>query len=719
MATLLNSEVPSNSLKPRREIAQRALIALLVFHGVLQVLVIGTGLVQIPLSGLLAWLIGLIALAAASAAFHFAPAVQSGAPSWPARAFALLGALILGVYFVLGWIKIDPSFDGNWYHIPVIHFWAAKGYVHWVAADPPAAWCTMALDYMNGYPNVHEVTSFWLARIAGDPAINAASVLYLPLGAFGVYIVSSRLGAEANWSAFGALLYLLLPVNIAQVHTTYVDSSFAACVVGLLALMVLLHEMFARNPPGPGESRRSISCHTISPKVCQVGLECAEPRSFQLIESDSALTFFAPGQNDPSEKGPLHGSLNDSEQYPSSHSNSLDEEILWHDYRISPALSAAIGIALGLIAGIKGNGPLVALFAGLFIAGNLFLALRSLKSRELRHNRVTLSGLSLIIFAALLTGGFWNIRNWAIGGSPVYPIGITLGGVEIFPGEPFEKIVNTRGQTPPEMREWPAWKQVGHTWLQGQSMKRWHGALGEYASRFGGLSFLWLLGALPASIFLALVAAWRLTERDTGPDRRTQSARYLYLFVFIALLFLTTPNNWWARYTVWIFAIGLPAFIHCASRPMKRRSLSILKWLWVLACCAVFFYEAGVASITVADAKPPFWRPTDGTTYWKPAETSPYARMLAEPEAPVALYKLITRRQSILGTLCQPIGRRPVYFLSETTAADPAALAQFVKDHGIRYLITGEKGAQPKGIQQLAPEKQHAKAWNIHVYAVP
>lgn len=715
MATLLNSEVPSNSRKPRREIAPRALIALLVFHGVLQVLVIGTGLVQIPLSGVFAWFFGLIALAAASVAFHFAPEAQCGPASWPARAFALLGALILGVYFVLAWIKIDPSFDGNWYHIPVIHFWAAKGYIHWVAADPPAAWCTMALDYMNGYPNAHEVTSFWLARLLGDSAINAASVLYLPLGAFGVYIVSNRLGAEANWSAFGALLYLLLPVNIAQVHTTYVDSSFAACVVGLLALMVLLHEMFARNPSGPGESRRSISCHTISPKVRQVGLECAETRSFQLIESDSALSLCPPGQNDPSEKGPLHCSLNDSEQDPSSLSNSLDDEILWHDYRISPTLSAAIGIALGLIAGIKGNGPLVALLAGLFIAGNLLLALRSLKSRELRHNRVTLSGLSLIILAALLTGGYWNIRNWVIGGSPVYPIGITLGGVEIFPGEPFEKIVNTRGQTPPEMRDWPAWKQVGHTWLQGQSMKRWHGALGEYASRFGGLSFLWLLGALPASIALATSAVVQVVRKRSRGDRE---GLYIYLFAFIALLFLITPNNWWARYTVWIFGIGLPAFIYCASRPMKRPSLSILKWCWTLACCAVFFYEAGVASITVADAKPPFWKPTEGTTYWKPAETSPYARMLAEPEAPVALYKLITRRQSILGTLCQPIGRRPVYFLSEETAADPEAMARFVKEHNIQYLITGEKGAQPKGIQKLAPEKQHAKTWNINIYAV-
>lgn len=634
MATLLNSEVPVNSRKPRRKIAPRALIALLVFHAVLQSLVIGTGLVEIPLSSALAWLFGVLAVAAASVAFSFAPAAQAGAPSRPARAFVLLGAIALATLGVLAWRKIDPSFDGNWYHIPVIHFWAAKGYVHWVAADPPAAWCAMALDYMNGYPNAHEVTSFWLARFAGDRALNAASLLYLPLGALGIHVLSRRLGAGAGWSAFGAFLYLLLPVNIAQAHTTYVDSSFAACVVALLALMALLHDQ-AR-----------------------------------------------------------HGA-------------------------VPPLLTLAIGIALGLIVGIKGNGPLVALIAGLFIAANLLAALRhSAKQKRCRYIRAATSGLALIVFAALLTGGYWNIRNWVIGGSPVYPIGITLGGVEIFPGEPFEKIVNTRGQTPPEMRDWPAWKQVGHTWLQGQSMKRWHGALGEYASRFGGLSFLWLFGALPASFAVALIAAWRLTTRNTGPDRRTQSARYLYLFAFIALLFLTTPNNWWARYTVWIFGIGLPAFIYYASRPMKRPSLSILKWCWTLACCAVFFYEVGVASATVADVKPPFWRPTEGATYWKPADDSPYARMLAEPEAPVALYKLITRRQSILGTLCQPIGLRSVYFLSEETAADPEAMARFVKEHNIQYLITGEKGAQPKGIQQLAPEKQHAKTWNINIYTV-
>ncbi len=697
----------------RREIAPRALIALLTFHGALQMLVIGTGLIHIPLTGILAWLVGLIALSVASIAFHFAPAAQGEPTSWSVRAIMLLGALILGVYFVLAWIKIDPSFDGNWYHIPVIHFWAAKGYVHWVAADPPAAWCTMALDYMNGYPNTHEVTSFWLARLLGDSAINAASVLYLPLGALGIHVLSRRLGAGAGWSAFGALLYLLMPVNIAQAHTTYVDSSFAACVVGLLALMAQIHEQFAIKLHHLEESQRPNSCHTISPKG---EFECAEPRSLQTIETALPLPFYAPGRDEPGAKGPLHDNLNDSEQYPSSHSNSPFGEIVWHTAP-SPVLAITTGAALGLIVGIKGNGPLVALLAGLFIAGSLIAALRhSAKQKRRRYIRAATSGLALILFAALLTGGFWNIRNWAIGGSPVYPIGITLGGVEIFPGEPFEKIVNTRGQTPPEMRDWPAWKQVGHTWLQGQSMKRWHGALGEYASRFGGLSFLWLLGALPASIALATSAVVRVVRKGSVGYRE---GLYLYLFAFIALLFLTTPNNWWARYTVWVFGIGLPAFIHCASRPMKRPSLSMLKWCWTIACCAVFFYEAGVAFATVADAKPPFWRPTDGTTYWKPADSSPYARMLAEPEAPVALYKLITRRQSILGTLCQPIGRRPVYFLSETTAADPQALAQFVKDHGIRYLITGEKGAQPKGIQQLAPEKQHAKAWNIHVYAVP
>ena len=632
MAALLDPLTPPNGPKPRREFAPRALVALFAFHGALQVLVIGTGLLHIPLSSALAWCIGLAALGAAATAFRLAPAPHAEPFPWPPRILTALGVLVLCVYFTVAWVKIDPSFDGNWYHIPNIHFWAAKGYVHWVTAEPPAAWCTLALDYMNGYPNAHEVTSFWLARLAGDEAVNAASALYLPLGALGVYIVSQRLGAGASWSAFGALLYLLLTVNIAQIHTTYVDSSFAACVVGLLALMALI------------QARKS---------------------------------------------------------------------------NVPPVLAVAIGAAIGLITGIKGNGPLVALLAGLFIAGTLLLNLWGGKTAERRARlRAGAIGLALIIVAALATGGYWNLRNWAIGGSPLYPIGITLGGVELFPGEPFEKIVNTRGQTPPEMREWPAWKQVGHTWLQGQSMKRWHGALGEYASRFGGLSFLWLLGALPASIFLALVATWRLSKRDTGPVRRTQSVRYLYLFAFIALLFLTTPNNWWARYTVWIFAIGLPAFIYCASRPMKRPWRATLKWCWVLACCALFLYEAGTAFNNVAHATPPFWTPGPNTTYRKPAETSLYTRMLAEPEVPVALYKLITRRQSILGTLCQPIGLRPVYFLSEATAADPQVLAQFVKERGIRYVITGEKGAQPKGIQQFAPEKQYVKAWNINIYAV-
>lgn len=632
MATLRQ---PVNALakgESCRDFAPRALVALFVFHGTLQVLVIGTGLVHLPLSSALAWIFGVVAIVSASVAYRAFSACPGESAPWPVRAFTLLGALILGAYFALGWNKTDPSFDGNWYHIPAIHFWAARGYVHWITADPPAAWCTLAIDYMNGYPKAHEVTSFWLARLLGGDAINTASVLYLPLGAFGVHVLSRQLGAGANWSAFGALLYLLLPVNIAQAHTTYVDSSFAACVVGLLALMAMMRG---------------------------------------------------------------------------------------REKSVTPVLALATGVALGLIVGIKGNGPLVALLAGGFIAGSLvFTILRSTFETRRPATRAAAAALALMLIAALATGGYWNLRNWAIGGSPVYPMGITIGGVEIFPGESFEKIVNTRGQTPPEMRDWPAWKQVAHTWLQGQSVERWHGALGEYASRFGGLSFLWLLGALPASVVLAIAALGRIVGTSEDREIRSRSATYLYLFALVVIAFLVTPNNWWARYTVWIFGIGLPAFVYCASRPMRGPWRAALKWCWVLACCAIFLYEAGTAFNMVTRATPPFWKPGSNTTYWKPAEASLYTRMLAEPEAPVALYKLITRRQSILGTLCQPIGLRPVYFLSETTAADPQALAQFVKERGIRYIITGEKDAQPKGIQQLAPEKQYAKAWNINIYAV-
>lgn len=632
MAVLFHRSIAPFVHEEPREIAPRALVALFVFHGTLQVLVLGTGLVHIPLSSPCAWFLGLIALLTASAAFRHAPSPPRTPQLMPARVFGLLSVFVLVVYAAVAWAKVDPSFDGNWYHIPVIHFWAARGYVHWVAPDPPAAWCAMALDYMNGYPNAHEVTSFWLTRMAGDHALNAASLLYLPLGALGVQVISRRLGASLNWSALGALLYLLLPVNIAQLHTTYVDSSFAACVVGLLALMAMLWRQQSAAPP---------------------------------------------------------------------------------------VLSLAIATALGLIIGIKGNGPLVALLAGLYISGSwLRILWRCERKDRCTRLRAIAAALALMLTAALATGGYWNLRNWVIGGSPVYPIGISVGGVEVFPGESFEKIVNTRGQTPPEMRDWPAWKQVAHTWLQGQSVDRWHGALGEYASRFGGLSFLWLLGALPASFYLAITAARQRLKAKEDPEKKSLAALYLYLFTFVVPAFLLTPNNWWARYTVWIFGIGLPAFVYCASRPMGSPWRTTVKWCWVLTCCAIFFYEAGTAFNRVSAATPPFWRPTTGTNYWQPAKSSIYAHMLAEPEAPVALYKLITRRQSIFGTLCQPIGLRPIYFLSEATAADPQALAQFVKERGIRYIITGEKDAQPKGIQQLAPEKQYAKAWNINIYTV-
>ena len=85
----------------RRAFASRALVALFVFHGTHQILIIGTGLLHIPLSSALAWVAGLVAIVVASVAFRCTPACSGEPTRWTARVLALLGALVLCAYFAL------------------------------------------------------------------------------------------------------------------------------------------------------------------------------------------------------------------------------------------------------------------------------------------------------------------------------------------------------------------------------------------------------------------------------------------------------------------------------------------------------------------------------------------------------------------------------------------------------------------------------------------
>lgn len=171
--------------------AARLLPAYVVFVGMVEILTIGLSLFQVAISGTTARVIILLSLAMTwlygsylRRTANNAPA-EAGPPAHLSRwslCVLAVGAILYAHLWLVAWVRPDVSFDGNWYHIPNIHFWARQGYVHWVCADSGGPWCRQVEDYMNGYPAAAEVIGFVLVKATGISAVvNATNLVFLPM----------------------------------------------------------------------------------------------------------------------------------------------------------------------------------------------------------------------------------------------------------------------------------------------------------------------------------------------------------------------------------------------------------------------------------------------------------------------------------------------------------------------------------------------------------
>lgn len=290
-----------------------------------------------------------------------------------------------------------------------------------------------------------------------------------------------------------------------------------------------------------------------------------------------------------------------------------------------------------------------------------------------RLARLVLPGLVLAAGLATVIGGYWYARNLAHTGSPIFPAGLRVAGRVVFPGEPASVVMNEAGTTPPELAAWGWPRQVAFTWIQGATA--WPATIDGYESRLGGLGFLWVLGCLPAVAFSAARA-----RRDAA--RRGPMA---LLLAIVALSFLAMPMRWWARYTVWIYALGLPCFAVLVDAAFARpapgargaaRTLRALR-VWIALVVVVAAVEARLSVRSLVDAARAPW---------------PYDRLFPEARgtvleevlggrAPVAVGPMTSQllpsqrwKHNVYGALALPLGAR-----AWVQGADAAALLAQVR----------------------------------------
>jgi hypothetical protein len=218
--------------------------ALATFLAGAMTLTILVSLFEVSIGRIVASAILVASLAGAIAIARRLPAMSEG-PRPVGRVFQLAGVVAISIasclwlmLLVPALLKPDITWDGNSYHVPAIHHWALRGYVHWIGqdAEPAFHWPSYVDNLLNGYPKGFEVICFLLVRACGSShPVNAVNLLFVPLGAFSIASMATRLGTSWPSAAIAGAAYMLVPVNVAQANTTYVDAALAASVATLAA----------------------------------------------------------------------------------------------------------------------------------------------------------------------------------------------------------------------------------------------------------------------------------------------------------------------------------------------------------------------------------------------------------------------------------------------------------------------------------------------------
>ncbi|MDP8276792.1 MAG: hypothetical protein RAO92_10390, partial [Candidatus Euphemobacter frigidus] len=155
-----------------------------------------------------------------------------------------LPSLIFGVVIVLYlllWMTAyalpDTGFDGLWYHNPTMHFWASKGYVHWIDGGD-GDWSNLINRRFNGWPKGVELMGFIMVRATGlSRLLNAFNLPFLLVGMYSILCLSRLFGAAWSLSLLAGALFVFVPVNIVLSLTTLIDPAVASCYIALFAMV--------------------------------------------------------------------------------------------------------------------------------------------------------------------------------------------------------------------------------------------------------------------------------------------------------------------------------------------------------------------------------------------------------------------------------------------------------------------------------------------------
>lgn len=337
-----------------------------------------------------------------------------------------------------------------------------------------------------------------------------------------------------------------------------------------------------------------------------------------------------------------------------------------------------LGLALGLAAGTKGLGLIVmtivtsACLLKCFYNGKKYCFEKPAWGKALQTG-------SLIGVFCLLVGGYWYLNLWIRTGNPFFPIGLHLAGFEVFKGTTI--VDELLRHMPQQLASLPRLIRPFYVWLQ---FDGWPMNLRRVDPRLAGLGFIWIWGCVPA-ITVLYVKAWQ-------KSRSAQSGITIELWLTTVLvsIFLLSPSNWWPRFVLTVFGLGLPAFAVCVANYGRRKYIRT----WVFICLFAAFLEASFCLywfVRPAMIKPLSRYPLAvfSVSAWRESYAAFSPEFAREriwpsigPDEPVAIYE--GQHLTAVGDLGMRLGRGRVYALgAHPTEEDVGQLVNM----GVRKFI--------------------------------
>jgi len=396
-------------------------------------------------------------------------------------------------------------------------------------------------------------------------------------------------------------------------------------------------------------------------------------------------------------------------------------------------LLPALGCALGLSISAKGTSA-VLFFAVPALLGVYWIRAAGKGRSERLKWRWGIIFIGIVMVIAIGVGGYWYIRNYIHTGTPLYPIGLRLGGRTIFPGVkiPFQfPPPNT-----PVNKDWPQVFRVIYSWLDNPD--DWRSALTEVSHNSGGIGLLWLFGCLPSIAWLLwnIIRRWLRKRPLKGGLFPPSVAAWIGIMIIGAILFFAMPprHNHKVRYVIWLYGLGLPSFalvagtVWRASTPLRRT----LGRGWIILVITLFWaeglysfssqvrrislYRQGVweGSFQVGHLFRAAVEPYPAGYILPPLRESIFQRIFTDNE-PVALGELNSYpgQKNIVGHLTQgdAFGRKQIYFLDCETAGNPEKLARFLRTRRIKYVIWNPNIPVPRALGESACLWDRISSW--------